>query len=253
MRLMSRLLLAIVLGVSSWMVAQQIPPLAVTPSAATVLAGDARYFRAVDRDGHPAQFVRWDVNSPNAHISGSGSDVVVEFEEAGEYTVHAYSVEGSASASVHVLNYRDFPAGTKKWTLESFEGCRTVAVKPVMPTRTAENFGFMQDECPRGMVIRDFTEDGRENWRTWVLGQKDIDPEHLEAYEPKALLAKSLCDNVKPDMSRDDVLKLAAAAKLHLPESEKPKDLWTFEENGAECRVTFKDGKVLKKQKVIEN
>ena len=48
-------------------------------------------------------------------------------------------------------------------------------------------------------------------------------------------------------------MKLATAAKMELPESDKAKDVWSFEEGAGECRVTFHDGKVTKKQKIIGN
>src|SRR5581483_7287439 len=220
--------------------------------SATVLVGESRTFRAVDRDGRPAPFARWDTSSSNAQLYGKGSDVILEFREPGEYSIHAYSPDGSGSATIHVLNYRALPHGTKKWTVDSFAGCRTVEAVPAIPAPGSTNGVFMNEVCPRGHLIRALTTDGLENWRTWI-GEKDVDPDHLDAYEPKALLAKSLCDGVKPDMSRDDVLKLAESAKVDLPGSEKAKDVWTFEEGGGECRVTFKDGKVARKQKVIEN
>lgn len=231
---------------------QEIPGLAVTPSSATVLAGKSRPFRAVDRDGRPAPFVRWDSSSPEAQIYGKGSDVEIVFRQPGEYSIHAYSGEGSGSATVHVVNYRALPNRATKWRVESFDGCHTVKLIPAIPAPGSTNDIFMQDVCPRGTVVRALTADGLENWRTWI-GEKEFDPGHMEGYEPKELNAKSLCDSVKPDMSRNDVLKLATTAKLDVPDSEKPKDLWTFEEGAGECRITFKDDKVVRKQKIIEN
>lgn len=240
---------------ASIMQAQDVPKLAVTPSTATVLVGESRYFRAVGADGQAASasFVRWDSSSENAAINGNGTDVEVEFREQGDYVIRAYSPDGSASATVRVLNLRAFPVGAKKWTIESFPGCRTIEVKPFQPKPTREAFAYMREECPRGHLIRAFTSDGRENWRTWLFGEKEIDLDHPDSYEPKSLLGKSICDNVKPEMSRDDVLKVAESAKVQLPDSERSKDVWTFEEGAGECRVTFKDGKVAKKQKIIGN
>lgn len=253
MRIMRSLFLATaLLSMSATVFAQDIPPLAVTPSSATVLLGESHAFRAVGRDGRPAPFARWDTSSSNARLYGKGSDVMVEFAEPGEYSIHAYSPEGSGSATVHVVNLRALPYGATKWRVESFEGCKTVKLIPAIPAAGSTNDVFMQDACPQGTVVRALTAEGLENWRTW-LGEKEVDVQHLDAYEPKALLVKSVCDGVKPDMSRDDVLKIAATAKIELPASEKTKDVWTFEEGGGECHVSFKDGKVTKKQKVIEN
>jgi len=232
--------------------AQDIPGLAVTPSSATVLLGESRPFRAVNRDGRPGSAVRWDSSSSEAQIYGTGSDIEVEFREPGEYTIHAYSPDGSGSAKIRVLALRALPYGTKKWTVESFQGCQTKQIVPAIPAAGSTNDVFMSDSCPRGNVIRALTAEGLENWRTWT-SEKDIDPSKLSAYEPKALLGKSVCDNVQADMSRDDVTRLAAAAKVDLPDTERSKDTWTFEEGAGECRVTFHDGKVTKKQKIIGN
>jgi hypothetical protein len=231
---------------------QDIPGLAVTPSSATVLLGDERPFRAVGRDGRPGSAVRWDGSSSDMQISGAGAEVMVYFRTPGEYVINAYSPDGSGSAKIKVVALRDYPNGAKKWTVDSFAGCRTKQIIPAVPAPGSTNDVFMSDVCPRGNVVRALTAEGLENWRTWVSG-KDADPNHLEAYAPKDLLGKSLCDSVKIDMSREDVLKAATAAKADLPDSEKAKDVWTFEEGAGECRVTFKDGKVAKKQKVIGN
>jgi len=227
--------------------AQDVPGLTVTPSSATVLLGDSRRFRAVNRYGRPASFVRWDTSSSDAQDFGDGSDIEVEFQEVGDYTVHAYSHEGSGSATVHVVNYRALPYGATKWIVDSFAGCRTKQLTPAIPAPGSTNAVFMLDQCTQGNVVRALTSDGLENWRTWI-SEKEVDRQHLDSYEPKALLVKSVCDSIKTEMSRDEVSKLAMAAKVELPESERVKDAWTFEEGKSECRVTFRDGKVTKKR-----
>jgi hypothetical protein len=240
----------------AWLVsaaaAQDVPKLSVTPSFATVLLGDSHPFRAVNLDGRPASFVRWDSSSTNAVIYGDGSDIEVDFRQPGDYIINAYSAEGSGSAKIHVLAYRALPYGSTKWRVDSFTGCHTKQLVPAIPAAGSTNDIFMVDECPRGQVIRALTADGLENWRTWT-SEKEVDLSHLGNYEPKALLAKSVCDGIKFDMSRDDVIKVAMDAKAQLPDSEKAKDVWIFEEEKGECRVTFHDGKVAKKQKVIAN
>jgi len=232
--------------------AQDIPGLAVTPSSATVLLGDARPFRAVGRDGRPAYAVRWDASSSDVHISGNGAEIMAYFRIPGDYIINAYSPDGTGSAHVKVVNLRDYPTGGIKWSVQSFAGCQTRQIVPAIPAPGVTTDVFMQEVCPRGNLVRALTAEGLENWRTWI-GEKNVDPSKLDAYQPKDLLGKSICDSVKLDMSRDDVLKLAASAKTPLSDAEQSKDIWTFEESAGDCRITFHDGKVTRKQKIIGN
>jgi hypothetical protein len=250
MRLPSFLSAVFIVALSA--LAQDISPVAVTPSVVTVLLGDSHPFRAVNREGRPAYAVRWTASSANVQVTGSGADAEAYFRSPGDYVINAYSPDGSGSARVKVVNWRDYPQGAMKWSVDSLPGCHTGQITPAIPAPQSTNDVFVTQVCPNGKVIRAFTADGLENWRTWISGT-DVDMRHLASYEPKALLGKSLCDGVKTDMTREEVSKLAAAAKLELPDADKMKDSWLFEETAGECRITFTDGKVSKKQKIIAN
>ena len=236
---------------------QEIPALSITPSKATVVVGDVRPFRAVNREGHPALSVRWSSNSSDAVISGNGAEIEVNFRRPGDYVIHAYGKDGSAdSATVRVISGYTLPEGTTKWSVQSFDGCHTKKIVPAIPAPGSTNDLFMQEECPKGEMVRALTAEGLENWRTWVTGKgadKDIDPETLQEAVSTPLSKASVCDGIRVGMSREDAAKIVAQAKLDSAGFDKPSDLWSLEEGAGECRITFRDDKVIKKQKVIGN
>jgi hypothetical protein len=54
-------------------------------------------------------------------------------------------------------------------------------------------------------------------------------------------------------MTREDAIKIVAAAQAKLPGADRPKDTWLIEEAKSDCKVTFSDAHVTKKQKIINN
>jgi hypothetical protein len=249
---MIRYIMAALILIGASAAPQDAPPVLVTPSSATVLLGESHSFRAVNREGRPAYSVRWNASSTEVEFEPAGSDVVAYFRSPGNYVINAYSPDGSSSAKIKVVNWRDFPQGTVKWSVEQLPGCRNREIKPGIPAPGSTNDVFAVEECPRGTVVRALTAEGMENWRTWI-SEKNFDPNSLSKYEPKPLSGRSLCDNVKPEMTKDEVLKLVSDSKLNVPASDQPKNIWLFEDSSISCKITFADDKVVKKQKIIAN
>jgi len=237
--------------------AQDTPALSITPSQANVVVGESRRLRAVNSDGRPATSVRWDSDSPDTVISSGGPQIVVTFRQPGDYVIHAYSAEGSDSATIHVLPGATVPVGTEKWSVKTLPGCRAKKMVQAAAAPGSTTDLFMAEECQNGNLVRALTSDGLENWRKWITGDegKDLDPEKLQASSSEStdLLHGSVCDSVKVGMARDDAMKLVVQAKLGSSGFDKSNDLWTLEEGTSECRITLHDGKVTKKQKIIGN
>jgi hypothetical protein len=247
----SRILLMSLLSALSF--GQEIPALVVTPSSATILLGDSRAFRAVDATGMADTTVRWDAGSSDAEVRADGAEASFYFSAPGQYVVHAYGAGGSASAQVTVIRAFAYARGATKWTVESFEGCKTRRPVPAIPAPGSSNDVFMVDDCPRGTVVRALTAEGLENWRSWIAENGKVDFSKLSRYEPKSLLAASVCDNMKVGMTREEAIKMIASSKPTLADAERPKDVWMIEEGKSDCKVTFNEGHVTKKQKIINN
>jgi hypothetical protein len=189
--------LSFVVLLTAFSFGQEIPALVVTPSSGTVLLGESRRFRAVDALGNADTTVRWDAGSSEVELESAGAEAVLYFNSAGDYTIYAYGAGGSASATVHVIRAFAYAPGATMWSVESFAGCKTRQPIPAIPARGSTNDVFMVDECPRGTVVRALTSEGLENWRTWISAKGTLDFKNLSRYEPKGLLASSVCDSVK--------------------------------------------------------
>lgn len=235
--------------------AQDVPSLSITPSEATVLVGQFRPFRAVNSNGRPAASVRWDSDSGGSGPPGGGAEIRIGFKRPGDYVIHAYAADGSTdTATLHVIAGPTFPEGTARWNLQPLPGCQLRKMVQASPVAGSSNELFAQEDCPQGPLVRALTADGLENWRKWVSATgKEGDAEKLQDPASSDLLLGSVCDHVKAGMSRDDAMKLVVQAKLDSNGFDKSNDLWTLEEASGECRITFHENTILKKQKIIEN
>ena len=192
-------------------------------------------------------------NSSHAMVEGDGAEVTVYFDAPGEYVIHAYGTSGEASSTVRVVRLPQIPPGEVKWAVEELPGCRTVEIIPAIPAPESTNDVFAKELCPGGgTVIRAYTVDGLENWRTWISPGQHIDEKNLGKYQPKSLIGPSFCDKLKRGMTKKETVDLATGTTLRLP-ADRAKDMWVFDEDTSECRVTFAEDVIVKKQKVIGN
>jgi hypothetical protein len=208
----------------------------------------------VDAMGNADTTARWDSGSPDVELESEGAEAVLYFNGPGDYIIHAYGAGGSASATIHVLRAFAYAPGATKWSVESFNGCKTRQPVRAIPAPRSTNDVFMVDECPRGTVVRALTSEGLENWRTWMSDKGTaLDFNNLSLYEPKKLLGTSICDKVKIGMTRDDAIEIISAAQVRFPEADHSKDVWLIEEAKTDCKVTFSNAHVTRKQKIINN
>src|SRR3954470_13240917 len=141
--------LSLIVFLTAFAFGQEIPALVVTPSIATVLLGETRRFRAVDAMGNGDAHARWDSGSPDVELESEGAEAVLYFNGPGDYIIHAYGAGGSASATIHVLRAFAYAPGATKWSVESFNGCKTRQPVRAIPAPRSTNDVFMVDECPR--------------------------------------------------------------------------------------------------------
>ena len=58
---------------------------------------------------------------------------------------------------------------------------------------------------------------------------------------------------MKVGMTREEAIKVITSGKSALANEDRPKDVWVIEEGKSDCKVTFNDGLVTRKQKIINN
>jgi hypothetical protein len=230
--------------------AQEFPDFLVTPSVAKVLLRSDKDFRAVNSGGRAANAVKWSISSSDAKLSPRGDLVTVTFTRPGTYTLTGYGLEGSGSATIEVIDEVTLPINTVKWSLDDLPGCKHRDTIPAVATSESAADIFVEEQCPFGTVIRAVTSEGLELWRT-VRDRRTPVPVEPGIAAKNSLAGGSFCDQIKTGMTRDEVDALPAAKALK--ESERGQDVWRINEGESECKITFKDLKVTKKQKVIAN
>jgi hypothetical protein len=188
----------------------------------------------------------------NAELESNGAETLVHFKAPGEYLVHAYGTSGTGSATVKVINATRLPEGAEKWAVDDLPGCKAGKIVPAIPAAGSTNDLFYTQLCPQGTVVRAFTAEGLENWRTGVPPDQEVNANNLQLFEPKSLSRASVCDKLKVGMTKDETTMIVETAKAKLS-SHKNANVWVLEEYGGECRVTFAEDMLTKKQRVISN
>jgi hypothetical protein len=234
----------------SCLLAQEFPEFLVTPSFAKVPVHSSRDFRAVNNEGHSANAVNWSISSSDAKLSPRGDLVTVTFTRPGTYTLTGYGAEGSDSATIEVIDAPELPRDAVKWRLEDLPGCKHRAIIPAVPSSESAADIFVQEQCPFGTVIRAVSPEGFELWRTVKDRRVPVAGEPPIAAK-NGLGGDSICDHIKTGMAKEEVASLPAAKALK--DSERSQDVWRLDEGDNQCKVTFKEMKVIKKQKVIAN
>jgi len=239
--------------------AQDPPALTISPSKATMLVGDTRTFRAVGKDGRIRHPVRWSVVPENAvTLTTEGDEATLEAREpSSTVTLSGYSAGDAAEATIEIRS-GPMPSGTQLWSVAALPGCKTGKITQAVPTATGPDL-YVQDDCPRGTVIRALTADGRELWRTGLGSQGAHVPTAAAAKEDRQPTqhlnpaGDSVCDAVSPGMAKEKVSKLADEHNLHLAEEQRQSDSWALEEEGSRCTILFDNttGAVVKKRKTI--
>ena len=238
--------------------AQEPPAIAVSPSKATMLVGDAHTFRAVGKDGRLRHNVRWAVSPERAAtLTTEGDEATLAAQEpSSSVMLTAYTEGSSAQASIEIRSGNSLPIGTVKWSVKELPGCKTVKITPAVPSQGGPDI-YVEESCPGGMFVRAIMEDGRELWRKNLGGAAGALPASTGAKEEAStgkqlnLSAHSVCDAVTAGMTKDAVAKLAQKSNIRLTEKERATASWTIEEPGFLCKVSFDDDVVATRRKTI--
>src|ERR1700691_4178006 len=75
----------------------------VTPQSATLLVGEYRSFRLADQNGQLQRNVTWTVSEPGALQANAGDELAITAEKTGDFHISAQSKNGSADATVRVM------------------------------------------------------------------------------------------------------------------------------------------------------
>jgi hypothetical protein len=241
---------ALLILLPACLLAQEFPEFLVTPSSAKAALHSSKDFRAVNNEGHAANAVKWTISSSDAKLSPRGDLVTVTFNRAGTYTLSGYGLEGSDTATIEVIDGAELPQGAVKWRLEDLPGCKHRANIPAVPSSESAADVFVQEQCPFGTVIRAVSPEGFELWRTVKDRRTPVAGEPPIAAK-NSLGGDSICDQINTGMTKEEVASLPAAKAL--TDSERSQNVWRLDEGDSQCKVTFKETKVIKKQKVIAN
>ncbi len=231
--------------------------IAVVPSKATMLVGEAHTFRAVGNDGRMRHHVRWSITpSSVVTLTQEGDEVtVLAGQPFSSVNLTAYSEGASAQAGIEIRTGDSLPLGTVKWSVKEMPGCKSTKITPAVPSAGGPDI-YEEEWCPQGTFVRAITDDGRELWRRRITGPTPPPPSSTKADNaPPAThitSGRSLCDDVSAGITKGAVFKLASDHNLPLGEKERASDSWLLEEQGAQCKISFdQSGIVVKKKKTI--
>jgi len=248
MRTRVLLLVALFIAVSAQ---AQIPSLVVTPSKATLTSGQWQMFRAVGTDGRLLTGVQWSVSPAYAAELRTGDEAEVSSITATHFEIIAHYEGRTASATVTVVSGYSLPEGTSKWVVMELPGFKTVKLIPAYPTAGGADV-FAEETLGSTRIIRAYTEDGRELWRTVLHGE--LSAELIAEQSAPSIKKKSVCDAVKIGDAKKDVAALPQATDYSGNSGLFGRGLWSMEENGVTCHVYFDaDGKVARKRREVTN
>jgi hypothetical protein len=239
--------------------AQNPPALLVVPTKAVMLVGETRTFRAVGKDGRKMQNVAWKVSPESAATLTTTDDEATlrATEPSATVVLTARAGDGSAEASIEIRSGTAVAAGTALWSVTNLPGCKSGQITQAVPTANGPDL-YVEEACPDGRYIRAMTADGREIWRRRLgdlaapLPPGVTAKEKTQPAERLNLSARSLCDGISPNMTKDAVSKLVEDRNLRLRDKERESKSWMIEEQGFRCKIVFSEtGTVASKKKVI--
>src|SRR5512133_1032637 len=207
----------------------QIPSLLVTPSKATLTSGQWQMFRAVGTDGRLLTGVQWSISPAFAAELRSGDEAEVSSDTATQFEVIAHYEGKTASATVTVVSGYSLPEGTSKWVVMELPGFKTVKLTPAYPTAGGPDV-FAEETMGATRIIRAYTEDGRELWRSALRGS--LTAEFVAEQSRTSIKKKSVCDSLKIGDTKKDVATLPQAADYAGNSGLYTRAQWSVEENG---------------------
>ena len=252
------ILLALASILPPTMLAQNLPVLVISPSAATLTVGDSRAFRAVGRDGRMRRDVQWNVSPQTAVVLTvkEGEATLEAKEPCSKLVLSAQAGSDSAEAIVEIRSGR-LDTGTILWSAPDIPGCKSRKISQAVPSADGPDL-YVEEDCPEGTLVRAFTSDGREMWRT-MLGGSTV-PSSWRLPKPVSIGGKhlnfnhdSICDAAAIGMTKNTLALLLEERHMSLQERQQERAIWAFEEQGNRCELLFdnKTGMLVKKKKTL--
>jgi hypothetical protein len=268
-------------GVSSGLplIGQNLAPLTISPSKATINPGTTQAFRAVGKDGRIRHNVGWSIApDQSAILTRQGDEVTVTGKSPGTVTLTANADGDSADATIEILGEKNPPAGTILWSVTPLPGCKSVNITQAVPSANGPDL-YDQEQCSDGQYIRALTSDGREIWRRRFGGPGEATPNIAKpiasgpyigilpdgatsgtsqtpakaAGEHIHSRSGSVCDVISTGMKREEVEKALSARGISLAGRQRQQETWLIEEEGSRCSISFdaSGSTVFKKKKTI--
>lgn len=225
----------------------------ITPQSATLLPGESRSFRLVDQNGQMQRDVTWTTSDPDALQTNAGDEVTVTAKQAGDFHISAQSKNGSAEATVKVMEGK-MPVGTAIWSSRTAPGCKSLQLIQAMPSANGPDM-YDTSHCEDGDYITALTSDGMQLWRRRV-GSTGVAPTAPDSKNPVGtspinLGSTSICDSIPLGTDQQKIRDLLHQRNLSFSEGTPSERVWIVEESNRQCKLWFDDKSVLTKKRKI--
>jgi hypothetical protein len=94
----------------------------ITPSSVTLRVGQSASFRVIDPAGHMVNHIAWHLSDPDAFWTRDEDEFTIVVKEPGDYHVDGRSADGSAEATVTVVDSDRLPPGSTLWQSGDVQG-----------------------------------------------------------------------------------------------------------------------------------
>jgi hypothetical protein len=236
--------------------------LKITPEKVTLLIGEYKTFRMVDQNGQMQRNVTWNISDSYAFQTEEGDELTIVAKQLGDFTVSAHNPDGSAEASIKVMEGSTLPQGTVKWSGASVEGCKTTKVIPAVPSANGPDI-YEQSVCADGEYIAAYTDGGIQLWRR-KIGTAGPIPSGVAARNEQPVKSPisgglnvrgaSICDFLTIGTAQQKVRETLKEHNLTFSELHQGGRVWLIEESTKQCKLWFDEKATLtKKGKIFVN
>lgn len=247
--------LAVLMVCSTSLSAQSVSYVMVSPAKVTLLVGESKSFRLVDQNGRMQHYVSWSITHSDAFETvEQGDEFTITAKERGEAQVSARSPQGSAEATVTVVEGNSLPIGTVIWSSGNVAGCKATKIIPAVPSANGPDL-YEQSQCEDGQYIAAYTAEGTQLWRRKInragvpaaapAGEPSLTAGRLDPRSP------SICDTISLGASKQMIRELLHDGNISLSEGAPGDSSWTVQESKTQCKLWFDENSVLTKKRKI--
>jgi hypothetical protein len=176
-------------------------------------------------------------------------------KSAGDFGLEGRSSNGSADATITVVEGGVLPIGTVKWSAGKIDGCKTTKIIPAVPSANGPDV-YEQSQCEDGQYIAAYTADGVLLWRRKMnsFGAPADTPAAEDRTSATRRLnprSKSICESISLGTDQERIRDLLDQRKLTFDEGSPNQHEWVVDESNAQCKLWFDDRHVLTKKRKI--